>query len=67
MDEGTKPGWREGTHFPPTVGPGKLESSRLGDGVVAASRRVVVEEPMNELGYSHLMLSTRVGSPPQRS
>ena len=64
-DEGTNPGCKAGAHFPLTVGAGKVESSGVGDGVAAT--RGVVEIPIDEPGHSHLMLSTRMGSPLQRS
>jgi hypothetical protein len=67
---GTESGWKPGTHFPPTVGAGKSKVSLVGDrmaGGVAATSGGVEEDAIDRPGYAHLMVSTRVGSPPQRS
>ena len=66
-DVGTGLGWEPGTHLPPIVGEGKVKSSLVGDGVAATSGGVVVEKVIGELKFLHLMVSTRAGSPLQRS
>ena len=66
-DVGTKLGREPGTHLPLIVGGGKVKSSLVGDGVAATSGGVVVEKVIDGPKFLHLMVSTRVGSPLQRS